>query len=69
MRYSEYTISVTYLTKILSRRTCVFTDEKSIEYENFVWYDTNSYHYNIIKSESESCTILKLVHVKKWHRD
>ena len=36
MRYSENTISVTYLTKILSRRTCVFTDEKSIEYENFV---------------------------------
>ena len=36
MRYSEYTVSVTYFTKILSRRTCVFTNEKSIECENFV---------------------------------
>ena len=36
MRYSEYTVSVTYLTRILFWRTCVFTNEKSIECENFV---------------------------------
>ena len=36
MQYFEYTASVTYLTKLFPRRTCVFTNEKSIECENFV---------------------------------
>ena len=46
MRYSEYTVPVTYFTKILSRRTCVFTNENQLNVK--ILYDTTQIHIIII---------------------
>ena len=37
MQYSEYTASVTYLTKIFTRRTCVFTNDKKKHFCYLKW--------------------------------